>query len=328
VLRVGLIGAGMVSRHHLIGWSALAGRARIVAIADLSAEHAARRAAEFGIAATYTSAEAMLSAEPLDAIDIAAPRETHTHLVRLGVAHGLAVLCQKPLAPDLAQAEALVAEMAGARLMVHENWRFRRYYRDAASWLVEGRIGNVQQCQMTLLTSGLLPDVDGIRPALQRQPFMQTLRRMLVNEVLIHHLDTLRVLLGPLRVTAARLGQTCSDMAGEDNALVMLTAQSGAGVVLLGNMAAAGYLATQADQMTILGSAGTIRLDGSLLECIGPQPGRIAYDLAACYQGSYDAAIAHFAGAVQSNTAFETSPEDNLATLRLVEDCYRLSGRA
>jgi predicted dehydrogenase len=328
MLRVGLIGAGMVSRHHLIGWSALAGRAQIVAIADPSAGHAARRAAEFGIGATYATAEAMLSAERLDAIDIAAPREVHAQMVRLGAAHGLAVLCQKPLAPDLAQAEALVAEMAGVRLMVHENWRFRRYYRDAARWLAEGRVGDVQQCQMTLLTSGLLPDADGIRPALQRQPFMQGLRRMLVNEVLIHHLDTLRVLLGPLRVAAARLGRSCPDMAGEDNALVTLEARSGAGAVLLGNMAAPGYPAAQADRMVLLGSEGTIRLDGPVLECVGARPGRAEYDLAACYQGSYDAAIAHFVDAVQSGGAFETSPEDNLATLRLVEDCYRLSGRA
>ena len=86
---------------------------------------------------------------------------------------------------------------------------------------------------------------------------------MLVNEVLIHHLDTLRVLLGPLTVAAARLGRTCADMAGEDNALITLRAESGAGAVLLGNMAAPGFPATQADQMTVLGTTGSITLDGS-----------------------------------------------------------------
>ena len=326
MLRVGLIGAGMVSRHHLIGWAELAGQAQVVAIADPSAEAAARRAAEFAIPATYAAAEAMLDAEQLDAIDIAAPREVHAAMVRLGAARGLAVLCQKPLAPDLAQAEALVADMAGVRLMVHENWRFRRYYRDAAAWVQAGRVGAVQQCQVTLLTSGLLPDAQGVRPALQRQPFMQGLRRMLVNEVLIHHLDTLRVLLGELRVTACRLGRSCADMAGEDNALITLAAESGAGAVLLGNMAAAGFPPTQADEMALLGDAGTIRLHGSVLECTGHAPGRNDYDLAACYQDSYSAVIAHFAAALHSGGPFETSPADNLRTLRLVEDCYTLSG--
>ena len=326
-LRVGLIGAGMVSRHHLIAWRELAPAAQIVAIADPSAENSGVRASEFGVPAIYADAAEMLRLEKLDAIDIAAPRDIHAAMVRLGAAHGVAILCQKPLAPDLAQAEALVAEVAGGpRLMVHENWRFRAYYRDAARWLAEGGIGAVQQCRMTLLTSGLLPGPDGVRPALVRQPFMRDLRRFLVNEVLIHHLDTLRVLLGPLSVAWARLGRSTADVTGEDNALIGLQAQSGAGCVLLGNMAAVGAPAVQMDHMEIYGSTGSIRLVGNVLSRDCAAPDRIEYDLAACYQGSYNATIAHFVDALLHGTPFETSPEDNLATLRLVEESYRLSG--
>jgi predicted dehydrogenase len=59
-LRIGLIGAGMVSRHHLIAWATIPDQARVVAIADPSAENAARRATEFGISQTYADAEAMI----------------------------------------------------------------------------------------------------------------------------------------------------------------------------------------------------------------------------------------------------------------------------
>lgn len=331
MLRVGLIGAGMVSRHHLIGWAALGDKARVVAIADPSTENRERRAGEFGIASTYPDLDTMLAAETLDAVDIAAPREVHARLVRAAAARNLAILCQKPLAEDLARAEALAAEMAGTRLMVHENWRFRHYYRDAAEWVRAGRIGTVQQCRMTLLTSGLLPGEDGVRPALQRQPFMRDLRRMLVNEVLIHHLDTLRVLLGELRVTACRLGRNCPDMAGEDNALITLQAladsATGPGAVLLGNMAAKDFPATQADDMLLIGDAGSIRLQNSTLSCSSAEPESRKYDLAACYQGSYDATIAHFVAALESGGPFETSPADSLRTLRLVEDCYAFADR-
>ena len=88
-LRIGLIGAGMVSRHHLIAWASISDQARVVAIADPSSENAARRASEFGISQTYASAEAMLAAVTLDAIDIAAPREMHAPLVRLAAKHRL-----------------------------------------------------------------------------------------------------------------------------------------------------------------------------------------------------------------------------------------------
>src|SRR3954471_7306915 len=60
-LRVGLIGAGWVSRHHLAAWRALAGEAAVVAIADPSSENAATRASEFGIETTYSSASEMLA---------------------------------------------------------------------------------------------------------------------------------------------------------------------------------------------------------------------------------------------------------------------------
>ena len=58
----------------------------------------------------------------------------------------------------------------------------------------------------------------------------------------------------------------------------------------------------------------------------GASPGERTYDLATEYQASYNRTIAHFVDALRDNKPFETAPEDNLETLRLVEDCYRLSG--
>ena len=58
-LRIGLIGAGMVSRHHLVAWADIADRARVIAITDPSRENATRRANEFGISHIYADAEAM-----------------------------------------------------------------------------------------------------------------------------------------------------------------------------------------------------------------------------------------------------------------------------
>ena len=326
-LRIGLIGAGMVSRHHLIAWADIADRAFVVAIADPSPDNAARRAAEFGISKTYADAETMLAANELDAVDIAAPRQFHAPLVRLAAKRRLPVLCQKPLAPNLQQATELAAEVRDqTRLMVHENWRFRGYYRDAASWLREGRIGDVKQAQLILLTSGVLPGPDGLRPALQRQPFMRGERRMLVAEVLIHHLDTLRMLLGPLKVTTAGLSRSYSEMAGEDGGVIQLKADKGANVTVFASFAAHGFPAVQVDRLDILGDKGSIRLDGPVLTCSGASPIERTYDLAVEYQGAYNRTIAHFVQSLRDNTPFETAPEDNLETLRLVEDCYRLSG--
>lgn len=322
-----MIGAGWVTQHHLRGWQALGDEAAIVAIADPSAENAARRADEFGIPARFGSAEEMLAHGGLDAVDIAAPRAVHADLARLAADHGLAILCQKPLAPTLAEAERLVTDIGDrVRLMVHENWRFRAYYRQAADWIRDGRIGAVKAASLNLVTSGTVPDATGRFAALERQPFMRTETRMLVAEVLIHHLDTLRMLLGELTVGAAALAQTCPELAGEDSAVIHLRTAAGIGVAVFASFAAYGAPPDARDHLTILGETSTIRLDGADLSIAGTHNEQLRFDPQAVYLGSYAATIAHFVGSLRDGTPFETAPDDNLRTLRLVEDCYRLSG--
>ncbi|WP_309906889.1 Gfo/Idh/MocA family oxidoreductase [Variovorax soli] len=326
-LRVGLVGAGWVTAHHLAGWRSLQGRATVVAIADPNQANARARAREFGIAQVFASAQQMFEQTPLDAVDVAAPREFHAAIVREAARHGLAVLCQKPLAPTLPEARVLAEEVAPqCRLMVHENWRFRPYYRDLARWLADGRIGDVLQASMTLLTSGLLPDEAGRLPALERQPFIAGLERALVTEILIHHIDTLRFLLGELTLVHARLGRASPAMRGEDRAFLSFETASLAPVALLANLAVHGRMPVQADRLTLVGTTGTIELEGDTLRCFGAQPAELPYDMPACYLASYAATISHFVDGVRSGRAFETEPADNLRTLALVEEAYQRGG--
>ncbi|MGU3496759.1 Gfo/Idh/MocA family protein [Xanthobacteraceae bacterium A53D] len=327
-LRVGLIGAGWVTQYHLKAWAALADHAEVVAIADPSEAARTARMGEFGIPAGFSSAQQMLAACDLDAVDIAAPRAAHADMVRLAAAKGLAILCQKPLAPTLAEARQVVAELPpGIRLMVHENWRFRAYYRQAADWLRAGDIGTPFAARLALVTSGTVPDSEGRLPAIERQPFIRNEQRMLVSEILIHHLDTLRMLLGPLTVDACMLAQVCKDLAGEDTALIQLKGTDGLSVQVFATLAAYGHPGAAADRLEILGTRGALTLDNGTLSLKGAAERRADFDLAATYQGSYDATIAHFVTQLRAAGPFETSPEDNLETLAIVEACYRLAGR-
>lgn len=328
-LRIGLIGAGWVTQHHLAGWQQHASRARVVSIADPNTTQAQARASAFGIDQVFASAEQMLAQSDLHAVDVAAPRETHAALVRLAAQHGLPVLCQKPLAPTYEEACALVAETQDhTRLMVHENWRFRPYYRQISRWLHEQRIGPVVQVHMSLLTAGLIADAQGRYATLDRQPFMATLQRALVMEVLIHHIDTLRFLLGDLRLVHARLGQGCTAMAGEDRASIIFESASGATVCLLSNLRVWGEPEAKPDELLLIGERGCIRLSGDTLRCEGDRPEQLSYDLPACYTESYAATIGHFIDALGDGRPFETSPQDNLQTLRLVEDIYSFGSRS
>jgi predicted dehydrogenase len=317
----------MISWYHLAAWSR-AQCTKVVAICDPVLDRAELRAREFGVMGVYSDARSMLEAEHLDALDVATPVETHAALVGLAAAHHVHVLCQKPLTPTLGAAEALVAELEGRiRLMVHENWRFRPYYRDIAMWIRQGKIGRLQQGCLAALYSGLLPDASGRCTELEREPSLRTARRLLIGGLLIHHLDVMRWLLGPLRVLAARASRTSDQVIGETTATIMLETEAGAPVLVAGNMTAPGLPPEIVDRLELIGTDGRITLCGNRLELSAAQSEAIEYDLAAAYQESFDQAIQHFANGLLMGTEFETNAADNLETLRLVEASYDAAER-
>ncbi|HTO85633.1 MAG TPA: Gfo/Idh/MocA family oxidoreductase [Methylomirabilota bacterium] len=321
-LRVGLVGAGMISYYHLVAWSRQE-RARVVAVCDPQIERAQQRAVEFGIPAAYDGIEAMLDKHAIDAVDIASPRETHAAMVDVAAARGIDALCQKPLTPTLAEAVALAERVADTiRLMVHENWRFRPWYRALGQWLAAGDLGEVQYAAMTMLSSGLVRDAGGQFPDLVRQPFMAREKRLMIAEVLIHHLDVVRWLCGPLRVVASRTAHTVPEVDGETQASIFLETATGAPVIVGGTLAAPGYGARTGDRLEIVGTKASALLDGCELALLGPTPRQESFVFERDYQASFDGAIGHFVDCLESGAAFETDVLDNIETLRLVDRAY------
>lgn len=155
--------------------------------------------------------------------------------------------------------------------MVHENRRLQAYYREAASWLRAGAIGTPFAARLAVLTGGTPPDAGGRFPTLERQPFMRA-------EARIHHLDTLRMLLGPLQVTACTMSRICEALAGEDRALIQLRAADGLAVQVFASLAGHGRTAAASDVLEILGPSGAIRLDGSDRAMAGAETGRLVED--------------------------------------------------
>jgi predicted dehydrogenase len=327
VLRVALAGAGMISHYHLTAWSRLGNRAKVVAIADPDRAKAALRAEAFGIPAVYADVEDMLTAEHVDAIDIASPRETHAQNVEHAASRGIDVLCQKPLAPTLALSESLVLGVGSrVRLMVHENWRFRPWYRRMRTWLDEGAVGDLLLGNMASISSALLPDATGKSPALVRQPFMAGEARLLIAESLIHEMDVVRWLMGPLRVVAARASRSIDEVKGETLSAIFMETANGAPVIVTGTMTAPGFPSRGQDRFELIGTKGSAVVAGTQVQLLGPRSDSQEYDFDEGYQASFDGVIAHFVDCLESGATFETNPTDNLETLRLVEHAYWAAG--
>ena len=116
-VRVGIIGLG-IGLRHLEEYRRLQG-AQVGAVADFDLEKARQVAARYGLRA-YGDGVAMMDEEKLDAVSICTPPASHRLLTEAAAARGLHVLCEKPMAPTLADCDAMIAacQRAGVTLLL------------------------------------------------------------------------------------------------------------------------------------------------------------------------------------------------------------------
>jgi len=325
-LRVGLAGAGAISQYHLVGWSEMAD-AQVVAICDIDEARARAKAQAFRIPRVYTDFRAMIEREKLDAVDIVTPVGSHAPLTRVAADAGLHVCCQKPLTPTVKEAEELIDYVGKrVRFMVHENYRFRPHYVRVKQWLDDGRVGEILHARMVVRGQSMI-EVNGVPPfLLNRQPYLKDFRRLLIFEVLIHNLDALRALLGPLEVVASQVAKVNKELAGEDVAVILMRGRGGLGAVLDGNISAPGYGPLPVDRLEIMGSKGTLIYDRDRLCMVGSDEPPELFDLAKNYQVCFSSAVREFVHGIRSGNPFPTDRLDNLETLKLMESCYVSAG--
>ena len=132
-LGVAVIGAGMAGRSHIAGYAnagAIEGPeippVDLVAIADVNAELGERTARRFGYARAETSWEAVAAADDVDVVSVVVANHLHRPIVEGLLAAGKHVLCEKPMAPTIADAEAMVGAADAASTETAVGFTFRR----------------------------------------------------------------------------------------------------------------------------------------------------------------------------------------------------------
>lgn len=122
-LKVGVIGLGM-GKAHIRNFQQ-DDRVEVLAIADLDEEKLKAAKEEFGIAHSFSDSNQLFDLEGLDAVTIAVPNKFHHDLTIHALGKGLHVLCEKPMAMTVAEAEAMekAAEAAGKNLMINFSFR-------------------------------------------------------------------------------------------------------------------------------------------------------------------------------------------------------------
>jgi inositol 2-dehydrogenase len=142
-LGVGVLGVGEMGRRHAENLRRLVPEARLVAVADAMAERARQVATELEIDHSFGSLEAMLECKEVNAVLIATPDKFHAQAIVAAARAGKDILCEKPLALNLADGHAALDAVAkaGVRLQIGFMRRYDPAYAAAMKRVEGGEIG-------------------------------------------------------------------------------------------------------------------------------------------------------------------------------------------
>ena len=319
-----LIGCGFFAVNQMHGWRDLA---EIVAICDHDPERLRIVGDQFGVERRYQSAEEMFAAGGFDFVDIATTVGSHRALVELAARHGVPAICQKPFAPTLDDAKAMVAaaDKAGISLMIHENFRWQTPILAVKAVLDSGVIGTPFWGRVSF-RSGF--DV------FSGQPYLAKGKRFIIEDLGIHSLDVARYLFGDASRMTARTRRINPHIVGEDVATMLLDHETG--VTSIVDVSYASKLPEEPFPETFVeidGDKGTLRLgrdyelmvhgpDGTRKSVVAPNllpwSSRPWHNI----QESVALIQKHWIERLGERREPDTSGRDNLKTFSLVEAAY------
>jgi predicted dehydrogenase len=142
-LRSGIIGTGFMGSVHANAVRAAGGE--VSAVAGRTAAAAGAAAAGLGARTAAESPEALIAREDVDIVHICTPNATHADLARKAIAAGKAVICEKPLATSVEDAEELtdLANRSGVVTAVPFVYRFYPAVREARDRIARGDAGRL-----------------------------------------------------------------------------------------------------------------------------------------------------------------------------------------
>lgn len=312
-MRIGLIGAGGMGNVHARAWRAAG--AEIVGIVSRDHDSASSLASQVGPRVASGIHELLESA---DVVDICTPTPNHLEYTRLAASAGKHVVCEKPIALTVADAQAMIdaCQTASVRLFIAHVVRFFPQYRAAHDAVAGGQVGDLGVIR--LKRAAYQPQVTG------DNWFLDASRSGgLVVDLMIHDFDYARWLGGEVERVHARSARSIWPDAPGDFALVTLRFKSGTMALIEGGWAyPKGVFRTAID---ISGTDGLIEWHSDASSTVKPflensvQDGTpdVGLPPSILAEDPYETQIRHVKHALETNTPFLVSPEDGLEALRI-----------
>lgn len=222
MLNVALVGTGNISSSHLLGYLRFPERCRIVALCDVVPARAEAKKQEHGLddAVVVASHEELLGRDDIDLVSVCTPPSTHRQITVDLLRAGMNVIVEKPMAPSLADCDAMIAAQreSGKRLSVVAQNRFRDDIATLKEALDSGLLGRVAHLRTDSAWWRGLPYYDlSWRGTWESEGGGPTLNHA------IHHIDLVLWMLGaPQAVTAGMTNAWHDNAEVEDLSVALL----------------------------------------------------------------------------------------------------------
>ncbi len=243
---MGLVGAGFLSDMYARCYREIP-EVELVAVSSRTEEHAKSFSEKYGLKAWYTSYEDMFRRDDVDAVNVGVPNYLHAAVTVSAAEHGKHVLCTKPLAISMEEADEMVkaCSSANVKLMYGENWLYTPAAERIRGIIEEGALGEILAIEAREQHSG------SHSPYATKKEYCGggVLIHMAVHPIgLIMHLMN-----RPVRRVYAELGNLLHDLEVEDYAVLLMRFEGGGSGIAQSNYISKGGMQ---DRVEIYGSEG------------------------------------------------------------------------
>ncbi len=222
-LKWGVLGAGSVAQRRAMPAINKAKNAELHALLSRNTDRAKQLADAYGATNAYTTVDALLADDGLDAIYVSTPVHLHYEQVIAAAERGLHVLCDKPMAltPQECREMIAVCDANGVHLQVCFLFRFHTCFQQIRAWVNAGQLGQIVHGRMPFLKQyQLMPDEWRAKPEEGGGGCFMDLGP--------HSVDLLRYLIGEVDTVSAFYNSAVNNAAVEETGGIVLHFDNGA----------------------------------------------------------------------------------------------------
>jgi myo-inositol 2-dehydrogenase/D-chiro-inositol 1-dehydrogenase len=310
-LRVAVLGVGQMGAYHTASLTKHTKGARVTVINDFSAERAEEISAQTPGSRVVADPFEAINADDVDAVLIATPGPAHEEQLAACLERGIPVLCEKPLTPESGSSYEIVKkEAALGRQLIQVGFmrRFDAEYVALRKLIADGGIGSPLIMHCTHRNKQVLPYFTA---------------EMMINDAVVHEVDTTRFLLGEevTAVQAIKPAASSKSPEGLSDPMVILFETETGKVVTVEIFVCTGVAYEVRTEVVGEDGSATIGLDQNLVvkSSDGRWGGRVTANFVERFGAAYDAELQRWVDAARTGTVDGPGVWDGYAAAAVCE---------